>query len=1579
MSGRGTAGGVAFQRWFGAMAAAMMLTDRPMTRIAVSIPGVPLKIHFETAEPVDDLTIFTDRGAAYVQAKRQLALSNGEESELRSVANQFVAQYRTGFADGLARRPPDPEADRLVLAVGDATPNTVKADLKDALDRHASGAATAPPVKLSSALKIFRDHIQAAWLAQTGHPITAGEADAILRLCRVVVLTDAQESIATEALVSVVAAGGDETALFDVLCRWGADGSAVGAGGDSATLRAYLTGRIRLAAPADLRADTERLQIHSAAVMQRLQRFRTLRAPEGELQIDRVVTQAVVTAGRLGSFLVTGEPGAGKSAVLHAAAEELSASSPVIMLSVEATATSLDALRADLGLEKPLIDVLAAMPGERPAYLMIDALDAARGGLADSTYRQLLEAVSALDGWRVVASVRSFDLRMGKDLRRSFIGSPPDAAFAEPTFSTVRHLHVPLLDAAEIGQVEAASKTIGHALAAGGDKLHDLVRNPFNLGLLADLLSTGTDAEALAGVATRGQLLERYWLERVEDLHLLGLKVLSEVTVLMLDARSTSAKGTSLSGDVMATVEELVGRGVLVEEGYGRISFRHHVLFDYAVARVRLTLDEAEALRRLGRTEAAGLLLAPAVGYWLDFRFRRDAPLVFWRLAVHLMASFDIDPLARVQTSRLIVELVADTAKIQPLIELVRADAEGEPATAVAQLVGAIHTRIAAGGEVPVGPWAALAQHLPLNSRRLMAAERALISILVDRPGSAAHHAALNAGAVRLMQRAMAEPGGGAEFTNYVIPLVARTYAADPAASRKQLSAIFDQDRFERLGHIEAPALAREIRPVATADPDFTLTTYAKIFGDVDFDPNQTTVMNGSWILSLTSNARQDFQMARWALGEAYPALIKADFRLGARVLAAVLNEAARAKTRGLDPEVVEIDLDGKILMFVPDHSHVWGWNIDSDRAEELSKIYRGFLEWAKAAAEEDVAAAIALILEEGTTAISWRIALSAAEFHASTAVRVWPLASHRAVLRSSDTQQAAIQAVAAAYPHLTPEARQAFEEGAVGFDFPNANNPDEARSRFFAKIYHAIGDQHLVTEKATAVLMAARAASLPLANTRPVEFNVTGRTLAKHEWMRGDISTGANPQVLSLSDALEDLLAGETSPDTAPAMLTAMEALQKALRANAGELLPDADAKASDTLARAAYRLFEKELLSDAEFETLSDLVAQLAAHPVPEVDEETESRFASSPSWGSPSPRVEAAEALMLAVRRAGAWERLGPSVEALLRDPHPAVRLHVAMLLNTLWEADRAAMWRLLQQVAAEEPNAGVLSGLVDVVGRLRWHAPAESEALFLTCIARLTGDEVARQSYAALIVYFGIARDLPASRAVLGEWIDDFEQHEAWLSSVPRQCQDMITLAYDAANPEEALIRGRAQNVLRRILAAVKADVAAWPLRGGEPTSREIAAVKLLDGVADTIYFGAGAVGHADKLVFESEQGAADFLHDVQDIIRDLAALGTPKTVHHVLETLKAFIDADPELCFDLTAEALLRTTGVAKYEHESLGASLFVTIVGIYLADHRELFEEESRRQILVECLAVFVEAGWPEARRLFQSLPELFS
>jgi hypothetical protein len=79
-----------------------------------------------------------------------------------------------------------------------------------------------------------------------------------------------------------------------------------------------------------------------------------------------------------------------------------------------------------------------------------------------------------------------------------------------------------------------------------------------------------------------------------------------------------------------------------------------------------------------------------------------------------------------------------------------------------------------------------------------------------------------------------------------------------------------------------------------------------------------------------------------------------------------------------------------------------------------------------------------------------------------------------------------------------------------------------------------------------------------------------------------------------------------------------------------------------------------------------------------------------------------------------------------------------------------------------------------------------------------------------------------------------------------------------------------------------------------------------------------------------------------------------------------------------MVFRLVTDALISGGRSGGYHFESLASDLFVKIVRRYLADFRSaLTSDDDLRQRLMRALDIFVEAGWPEARRLVYDLPEM--
>jgi hypothetical protein len=105
---------------------------------------------------------------------------------------------------------------------------------------------------------------------------------------------------------------------------------------------------------------------------------------------------------------------------------------------------ALEGLKNEVGLEHGLVETLAAWDGAEPGWLVIDALDATRGGKGEGVFRSLIEQVLERGGrWRVIASIRTFDLRIGQQFCSLFKGTPPVEHLQETGFASVRHICVP--------------------------------------------------------------------------------------------------------------------------------------------------------------------------------------------------------------------------------------------------------------------------------------------------------------------------------------------------------------------------------------------------------------------------------------------------------------------------------------------------------------------------------------------------------------------------------------------------------------------------------------------------------------------------------------------------------------------------------------------------------------------------------------------------------------------------------------------------------------------------------------------------------------------------------------------------------------------------------------------------------------------------------------------------------------------------------------------------------------------------------------------------------------------------------
>ena len=275
---------------------------------------------------------------------------------------------------------------------------------------------------------------------------------------------------------------------------------------------------IPLVAPRSYREDIAALRARTDRTLAVLADLADIALRNGRAKIARDAPQALLTLTENTSCLSSATPAAARARRSTSSRWAQAAGADVVALAADQLDSgSLGSLRTELNLDRDILDVLENWPTER-GVLLIDALDAARG---DGTQQALLDLIAAVrrhaPQWTVVASIRRFDLRHNHNIRSLFpIGNAvADDPYLDHEFFDLSHFCVAQLSDGELAQLADVMPNVHAFLENATEQMHRLVRTPFNLRLLAQMLDADIAPYELHPIATRLQLLERYWQLRV--------------------------------------------------------------------------------------------------------------------------------------------------------------------------------------------------------------------------------------------------------------------------------------------------------------------------------------------------------------------------------------------------------------------------------------------------------------------------------------------------------------------------------------------------------------------------------------------------------------------------------------------------------------------------------------------------------------------------------------------------------------------------------------------------------------------------------------------------------------------------------------------------------------------------------------------------------------------------------------------------------------------------------------------------------------------------------------------------------
>lgn len=603
----------------------------------------------------------------------------------------------------------------------------------------------------------------------------------------------------------------------------------------------------------------------------------TLPTASGAMEVERELFRDLVSAR--GSFLLTGDPGIGKTALIRKLAQHYRDRGDDVVLLDASTYPE----RVGGRLVRNLETVLADWEGDRPSHLFIDALDGDRAGMAE----QLARTVELLEDtrWRTVASARLYDISHNRRWRKVFSGAPVtgEALYRVTDLQEVRHFRVVRLTESELAQAGAGVPGLAQVLIGVGS---GLLSNPFNLYLACELLKLDAWPNDWDGHLDQSVLLERYWGHRaVEEDRPGRMRLLRELCEVMLKRRRLQVGQGFLSPGNDEAVRALTGNGVLQEmtSGYAyampSLAFSHHILFDYAVSRMIFVEEGCSKLEEwLDKLPNLVFVARPGIDLHLFETWHTDPTRESFAEVCRSLAATE-HVLAGVATATVMVDSARTPKDVGWLSTALFQGDESAAEEIVGQVIGVLRgleERDAGVRKTAVRIWAtvatALAQRLESTFRRqtvdlLYRLLRRLQEL--DPLGPDAESASERAGCVAVMMScALEDTTGRAGIAAAAATQLPAAITVDGGHAELLRRIIYDEPTRRRNSDVFLWSVRGAV-DIARGAPE-TAAELLKTVWDLVGDRHEPTVMVRG-VVPLTSNLAQDFEGVRFQVGGVFP------------------------------------------------------------------------------------------------------------------------------------------------------------------------------------------------------------------------------------------------------------------------------------------------------------------------------------------------------------------------------------------------------------------------------------------------------------------------------------------------------------------------------------------------------------------------------------------------------------------------------------------------------------------------------------------------------------------------------------
>jgi hypothetical protein len=1305
----------------------------------------------------------------------------------------------------------------------------------------------------------------------------------------------------------------------------------------------------------------------------------------------------IVAALDSGSVLLSGSPGIGKSWLVSMASKQLEKNRKILALAAEDyPVKSLDELRQALRFKNDILSVLAGFgPG---AVLVVDGLDSLRSEENQRVFRALIKSVlQRVPTCVTLASIRTFDLQQSDELQELI-----------NTFK-FSQIQVRPLSKEELAQVALQNSRFAEFLKHAKPAVRELIANPYMLRLALQLIQEGVSAKEVFQSESEVELLTKYWRRRVEsrDDAEVRIAVLREVLAEMAKARMLSVPGSQLDSSTAAptfadTYRGLKSDEILRESVTGRLFFEHSILFDYAGA--RLLFDEISIKESLGSDPAKAIFLRPSMSYFFQYLWMKSRNQ-FWDLAFELFGAADqYGERAAIIPAVTIFESSRTIEDLRPLLDSTETNAERGKHN-VLRAIQAYSAFAPARRRLWLDFLDIVSRNLSLS---LINEFLSSLSLAFQAPGLSSQEQEQIARTSRQsllwgwelseqLDVPRARQLSGA-LAARLLPIVASLFRTAPLKNQHVLSMELKRLSNRKSDSHEAVWLVHNLKPIIDASPKFAYVIYNTIFGHEETSDETTQIGTGA-ILRLSSNRRQDFTTAVYALQQSFPHFVAKSVLWATRAAVDAVNIEVRRghlSTSSEQPNAQQFTFNYYRIstVYTPDYSEIWDQGHPQDESLNLLTHLLNSVLNPSHPRESDATAVRTLyreIAKRNQVAVVWKRILQTPFSETSVAVRVlFPLLTNPKVLSAPEIIVEIGNVLATLYASdvLTRSQKRQIEGAILKVADTDVVERYERPSAIRDRLLCQIPADRIATKAAREALVAATARNAKRENKPYFSTQFSQFAPSDEEWLYAHGADRNDPlakESVEVSGALKEFerrFMNETpSLEECLAVEPAIFKVSAFLRKS--NLDKVVDATVSGILAAALETVSKNTQLntSPSLMDVTKKELLRLSTHSSPEPRNDSSDDF-DKPFWGSPLARIEAAQGLMHLIWNSGPDQTLEDAVFRLADDSVPAVRFQIASNVNAFYKASIATYWKLVDHFVERETTAGVFAGLLPQLAAVAGSEPDST----VERLAKLLGKGYATDDndyvlapIANTLVGLATYRGTESAWTELRRLLQDPTQFTSLLGTIIFHLNSQVLEVRSEAITKD--VRSRAIKLLLEIVTALNSILDRVITSNPFDSARYGKILKLTDSVTFRISIGLDAdpdLKGISNPLDESQQRSAiqEYLPVLKELLSSRAD-GEPhlsgSAAYNLMKIFNAVLKFDPVAILELASRAC-RAASALGYHYDSMAIGETVKLIEKTLADHHEVLRRTDAASYVSQILDIFVKAGWSQAVQLVMRL-----